>query len=57
VQVPTVVIVTFRGDLMESERLYWDQAAVLSQVGLIDPSLPFADATEIAGFLRDKVLQ
>ena len=57
VQVPTVVIVKFRGDLMESERLYWDQAAVLSQLGLIDPSLPFADATEIAGFLRDKVLQ
>lgn len=57
VQVPTVVIVTFRGDLMESERLYWDQAAVLSQVGLIDPSLPFADATEIAGFLRDTVVQ
>ena len=47
----------FRGDLMESERLYWDQAAVLSQLGLIDPSLPFADATEIARFLRDTVLQ
>ena len=56
-QVPTVVIVTFRGDLMESERLYWDQAAVLSQVGLIDPSLPFADATEITGFLQDKIVQ
>ena len=56
-QVPTVVIVTFRGDLMESERLYWDQAAVLSQLGLIDPSLPVADATEIARFLRDQVLQ
>jgi len=52
VQVPTVVIVKFRGDLMESERLYWDQAAVLSQLGLIDPSLPFADATEITRFLR-----
>ena len=49
VQVPTVVIVKFRGDLMESERLYWDQAAVLSQLGLIDPSLPFAEATEITG--------
>jgi carboxymethylenebutenolidase len=49
VKVPTVVIVKFRGDLMESGRLYWDQATVLSQLGLIDPSLPFADATEIAG--------
>jgi carboxymethylenebutenolidase len=55
VDVPTVVIVKFRGDLMESERLYWDQATVLSQLGLIDPSLPFADVTEIGGFLRDNV--
>jgi carboxymethylenebutenolidase len=38
VQVPTVVIVKFRGDLMESERLYWDQAAVLS----LDPPMGFA---------------
>ena len=53
--VPTVVIVKFRGDLMESERLYWDQATVLSQLGMIDPSLPFADVTEIGGFLRDNV--
>ena len=57
VEVPTVVIVKFRGDLMESERLYWDQATLLSQLGLIDPSLPFADVTEIGGFLRHKVLQ
>ena len=57
VEVPTVVIVNFRGDLMESERLYWDQATLLSQLGLIDPSLPSADITEIAGFLRQKVLQ
>ena len=40
---------------MESERLYWDQAAVLSQLGLIDPGLPFADVTEIGGVLRDNV--
>lgn len=57
IEVPTVVIVKFRGDLMESERLYWDQATVLSQLGLIDPSLPFADVTEMGGFLRHKVLQ
>jgi carboxymethylenebutenolidase len=54
VEVPTVVIVKFRGNLMESERLYWDQATLLSQLGLIDSSLPFADVTEIGGFLRDK---
>ncbi|GBG39610.1 ester cyclase [Mycobacterium montefiorense] len=52
VEIPAVVIVKFRGDLMESERLYWDQAAVLRQLGLIDPSLPVADVGEVSGFLR-----
>lgn len=55
VEVPTVAIVAFRGDLIEGERLYWDQATVLSQLGLIDRSLPFADITQIRGFLRDNV--
>jgi carboxymethylenebutenolidase len=54
-QIPTVVIVRFRGDLMESERLYWDQAVVLRQLGLIDPGLPVADVTEVAAFLRAHV--
>ena len=53
VEVPTVVIVTFRGDLMESERLYWDQAAVLRQLGLIDRNLPVVDVAEVSGFLRE----
>jgi carboxymethylenebutenolidase len=55
VQVPTVVIVTFRGDPMESERLYQDQATVLSQLGMIDRSLPCANITEIGRFLRDNI--
>lgn len=55
VEVPLVVIVKFRDDLMESERLYWDQAAVLTQVGLLAvKGLPMADFTEVARFLRDK---
>ncbi|WP_328884881.1 nuclear transport factor 2 family protein [Streptomyces sp. NBC_00316] len=57
VEVPLVVVVKFRDDLMESERLYWDQAAVLTQVGLIAATdLPMADFTEAARFLRDKVM-
>jgi carboxymethylenebutenolidase len=52
-EIPIVVIVRFRGDLMESERLYWDQALVLRQLGLIDPSPLVADVTEVAAFLRD----
>jgi carboxymethylenebutenolidase len=53
VEIPAVVVVTFRGDLMESERLYWDQAALLRQLGLIDPGLPVADIAEVSGFLRE----
>ncbi|MFG2947896.1 nuclear transport factor 2 family protein [Streptomyces adustus] len=56
VEVPLVVIVKFRDGLMESERLYWDQAAVLTQIGLLAAKgLPMADFTEVARFLRDKV--
>jgi hypothetical protein len=36
-------------DGTESERLDWDEATLLSQLGLIDPSLPFADVTEVGG--------
>lgn len=52
-EIPTVVIVRFRGDLMESERLYWDQAAVLRQLGLIQLGPLVADVAEVAAFLRD----
>ena len=52
-EIPAVVIVKFRGDLMESERLYWDQAAVLRQLGLIDRSLPVVDVAEVSGYLRE----
>ncbi|MET8433328.1 nuclear transport factor 2 family protein [Streptomyces sp900116325] len=57
VEVPLVVVVKFRDDLMASERLYWDQAAVLAQIGLITAEdLPMADFTEVSRFLRDEVM-
>jgi carboxymethylenebutenolidase len=53
-EVPLVAIVKFRDELMESERLYWDQAAVLRLVGLIPAKgLPMADFTEVTRYLRD----
>lgn len=52
VELPAVVIVRFRGDLMASERLYWDQAALLRQLGLIDPGLPVADVAAVSAYLR-----
>ncbi|MDA2917994.1 ester cyclase [Desulfobacterota bacterium AH_259_B03_O07] len=36
VEVPVVVIVGFKDDKMESERIYWDQSSVLVQLGLIE---------------------
>jgi carboxymethylenebutenolidase len=40
VAIPFVVIVQFEGDKVAHEHLYWDQASVLVQVGLLDRSLP-----------------
>ena len=35
-EVALVVVVEFEGDKISGERIYWDQASVLAQVGLID---------------------
>ena len=43
VEVPFVVIVQFDGDKLAHEHIYWDQASVLVQLGLLDPAyLPVA---------------
>jgi carboxymethylenebutenolidase len=43
VEVPTVAIVNFRGGKLCHEHIYWDQASVLVQIGLLDPNgLPVA---------------
>ena len=43
VEVPLVVIVRFREGKLAHEHIYWDQASVLIQLGLLDPEkLPVA---------------
>jgi carboxymethylenebutenolidase len=43
VEVPLVAIVRFRGNKLAHEHIYWDQASVLVQLGLLDPAtLPVA---------------
>jgi carboxymethylenebutenolidase len=43
VEVPLVAIVKLRGDKLAHEHIYWDQASVLAQLGLLDPArLPIA---------------
>jgi carboxymethylenebutenolidase len=45
VEIPMVVVVQFDGDKMAHEHLYWDQASVLVQLGLLQPgSLPVVGA-------------
>jgi carboxymethylenebutenolidase len=41
VEVPLVVVVRFRDGKLAHEHIYWDQASVLKQIGLLtDASLP-----------------
>lgn len=43
VEVAMVAIVRFRDGKLAHEHIYWDQASVLKQLGLLkDPSLPVA---------------
>ena len=37
VEVPLVAIVQFEGTKLAHEHIYWDQASVLVQIGLLDP--------------------
>ena len=43
VEIPLVAIVNFRGEKLYHEHIYWDQASVLVQIGVLDPrGLPVA---------------
>jgi len=43
VEVPLVAIIRFRDNKLAHEHIYWDQASVLVQIGLLDPArLPVA---------------
>jgi len=55
VEVPTVAIVCFRGNKLYHEHIYWDQASVLVQIGLLDPrSLPVAGMETAKKVLDEK---
>jgi carboxymethylenebutenolidase len=56
VEVPLVVIVHFRDGKLAHEHIYWDQASVLVQLGLLDAGrLPVA-GVESAGKVLDRTL-
>src|SRR5262249_11058136 len=42
-EVATITVIQFQDGKMASERIYWDQASLLVQLGLLDPArLPIA---------------
>lgn len=56
VSVPGVAIVQFEGDKLVHEHIYWDQASVLVQIGMLEPrGLPVAGA-EAARKVADQSL-
>ncbi|KAJ3300090.1 hypothetical protein HDU76_006163 [Blyttiomyces sp. JEL0837] len=56
VEVPLIAIVSFRGELLYNEHIYWDQASVLAQIGLLETKgLPVAGIAQSKKLL-DKTL-
>ena len=52
VVIPFVVVVGFKGGKIDFERIYWDQASMLAQLGLLDKSkLPVTGAEQAARLL------
>jgi len=51
VEIPLIAIINFRGDKLYNEHIYWDQASVLVQIGLLDPKL-----LPVAGIEQSKKL-
>ena len=56
VEIPMVGIISFRGDKLYHEHIYWDQASVLVQIGLLDPALLPVAGIEQARKLLDETI-
>jgi carboxymethylenebutenolidase len=56
VEIPLLAVICFRGDKLYNEHIYWDQASVLVQIGLLDPKLYPVAGRETAAKLLDASL-
>lgn len=56
VEIPMVVVVQFEGNKIACERIYWDQASVLVQIGLLDQTLLPISGVEQARKFEDHQL-
>ncbi len=48
-----IAVISFEDGKIASERLYWDQATMLVQLGVIDPATPSVRGVEAAKLLLD----
>jgi carboxymethylenebutenolidase len=56
VTIPFVVVVGFEGDKISYERIYWDQASMLVQLGLLDKAtLPVTGGEQTARLIDPKL--
>jgi carboxymethylenebutenolidase len=51
--VPFIVVVKFKGDKLSAERIYWDQATVLRQIGMLPDTMPAVTGAEQANKMVD----
>jgi hypothetical protein len=55
VVLPHVVVMKFKGGKVAHEHIYWDQACVLAQIGLLDPSkLPVTGAQQAEALVENR---
>ncbi|SMG11904.1 dienelactone hydrolase family protein [Paraburkholderia susongensis] len=56
VEIPMLVVVGFRGPKLYNEHIYWDQASVLVQIGLLDPTgLPVSGIEAARKLMNEKL--
>jgi carboxymethylenebutenolidase len=58
VEMPHVVVMKFKNDTISHEHIYWDQASVLVQLGLLDtenlPVTGLEQSKKLAGMSKEK---
>jgi carboxymethylenebutenolidase len=53
-EVAIAAVVTFRDGLIAAERIYWDQASLLVQLGLFDPTQGGAESLPVLGVAQTR---
>lgn len=53
-ELPHAAVITFRGGLIASERIYWDQASLLVQLGLFDPTADEGESPPVLGVAQTR---